>query len=467
MTMTQGEIMELTCSDTCADGFEVGAVLEVELELLLRELPGRREVWRGVLRNNGNRVLLKFFHEHSKRDRDAGREWDGARRLSSAGLPVPEPWFMADMAGGVRVVGSAFVGGGVPLGDALAGADDGRAREMLVDLVRLHGLQHEAGCYQRDDHLGNYLWSGDCLWILDAGTYVFRGGELAEGLRVENMAMLEAALPLELREVFRSVRKEHYGAPLRGIGAAVGVATIKRRDAYAKKTRRACTEFEHVRQSGRELLACRGMNAGLKESFLKDPDQFFTGDGWLKKGNTSSVVEVDYEGRRYVLKRYNAKSWWYRLVHFLSVPRALRSWTNGHVLALFGIPSPRPLGCLLVRKAGLPSCGYLLMEKSEGITLTRIVRGGRSDLVPGAVVELGKRWGELAVIKATHGDMKASNFILDKAGKLQLIDLDGMQLHSRDGTFAKRRAKDKSRFMRNWDKHPEERDVFAQGLSSG
>ena len=462
--MMQSETIKLFCSEACADAFEVGSVLEVKLESLLRELPGRREIWRGVLKSDGSRVLLKIFHKHNKRDRDANREWDGAQRLKAAGLPVPEPWFMGDMIGGARVMGSEFISGGDPLSDALAEADDELVREMLFNLVRLHGMQHEAGCYQSDDHLGNYLWTGGSLWILDAGTYIFGEGELARELRVDNMAMLEAALPLELREVFRSFRKKHYKAPLHGIEAAVSDAVIKRRDAYARKTRRACTEFEHMRKSGRELLACRTLDAGLREGFLNDPHQFFIGGGWLKKGNTSSVVELNYEGRQYVLKRYNAKSWWYRLAHVFSAPRALRSWTNGHVLRLFGVPSPRPLACLLVRKAGLLSCGYLLMEKLEGITLTRIVRGGRSDLVPSAVVEFGKRLEELKVIKATHGDMKASNFILDKGGRLQLIDLDGMQLHSRDEDFVRRRAKDENRFMRNWDKHPQERDIFAQKI---
>lgn len=464
MMMNEGEILELTCLDSCADSFEAGGAVGVKLELLLRKLPGRREVWCGLLEDGDRRVLVKIFHKHNKRDRDVEREWDGARKLEAAGLPVAEPWFLGDTASGERVMGSEYISGGQPLSGALDEADKGSAKEMLVDLVRLHESQHKAGCFQSDDHLGNYLWSGGRLWVLDAGSYVFEEGQLAEGLRVKNMAMLEAALPLKYREVFRKSRQQHYALPLPGIEDAVRDAVIKRRDAYARKTRRACTDFEHVREGGKEMLACRRMDGGLRDRFLAEPDQFFKEEGWLKKGNTSSVVELDHGGRHYVLKRYNAKSWWYRLTHVFSMPRALKSWTSGNVLALFGIPSPRPLACLLVRKAGLISSGYLLMEKSEGITLTRIVRGGRHDLLPDAVREFGDRLDELKVIRATHGDMKASNFILDKEGQLQLIDLDGMQLHSSKETFSKRRTKDKDRFMRNWEKHPEERDVFVSQI---
>jgi tRNA A-37 threonylcarbamoyl transferase component Bud32 len=49
----------------------------------------------------------------------------------------------------------------------------------------------------------------------------------------------------------------------------------------------------------------------------------------------------------------------------------------------------------------------------------------------------------------SHGDTKASNFIL-KDGELMVLDLDAMKRHKSVGTFSEKFVKDLKRFQKNW-----------------
>jgi hypothetical protein len=46
--------------------------------------------------------------------------------------------------------------------------------------------------------------------------------------------------------------------------------------------------------------------------------------------------------------------------------------------------------------------------------------------------------------------LKATNLLIKKKGKIQLIDLDAMQEHSSDDQFQRAFVKDKRRFVENW-----------------
>ena len=50
----------------------------------------------------------------------------------------------------------------------------------------------------------------------------------------------------------------------------------------------------------------------------------------------------------------------------------------------------------------------------------------------------------------SHGDLKASNFLISDSGKITLIDLDAMKQHRYKFTFEKAFFKDQVRFKANW-----------------
>jgi len=112
------------------------------------------------------------------------------------------------------------------------------------------------------------------------------------------------------------------------------------------------------------------------------------------------------------------------------------------------------------------SKGYLLMEKIPGVSLHKVDRADVADSrndIPGQFVMLRH---ELDAIKAVHGDMKASNFILDDSGGLQLIDLDSLVFHVPNQHYEREKAKDLARFLRNWQDCPELLELFRSELAA-
>jgi hypothetical protein len=50
-----------------------------------------------------------------------------------------------------------------------------------------------------------------------------------------------------------------------------------------------------------------------------------------------------------------------------------------------------------------------------------------------------------------HGDCKATNFLVNEAAQVSVIDLDGMQDFGQSSdAFVKAHQKDRQRFLRNW-----------------
>ena len=76
-------------------------------------------------------------------------------------------------------------------------------------------------------------------------------------------------------------------------------------------------------------------------------------------------------------------------------------------------------------------------------------------------------WQDLGALRLGHGDMKATNFIVDPAGKLWLIDLDGMRRYRTGPLLRAERRKDLARFMRNWQERPEVAAIFRARIGTG
>lgn len=456
--LTTGGCLSLDVQETVSADFL--GVFDVGLRECLRDLPGRRSVWRAGV--NGGDILLKVFNPHAKQERDVEAEWKNSLLLHEMDLPIPEPLFLAHAGDGWVVLGFAWIEQSVSLDELLCGAEGDERRQGLEQLVALHHSQHQQGCCQADNHLGNYLWSEGTIWMLDAGSYVFGSAGLDQSTRTSNMALLAANIPLRWLEEFRTAVDRRYKLGLGAMDGAVKAAIRTRQHMYYKKTRRSCSEFERIREGRWDALFCRDFDSGLRQKLLADPDDFFNGQSLIKDGNTCSVVEVSHGGRSYILKRYNPKSWWYRVSHMLMTPRALLSWSNGHVLRLFGIATPRPCACLLDRPGGLLRSAYLLMEKVDGESLLDAAPAlieRSSTRLPAQFADL---WHELDWLDAHHGDFKATNLMVDQGGELLLIDLDGLRFCRSVRGKKRGQEKDRKRFMRNWDDRHEVQQAFAK-----
>lgn len=435
-----------------------GERLEVETTACLRHLPGRRSVWQASCQER--QILLKIYECHTKQDRDADREWNHASRIFQMGLPIAPPLFRAIADDGLVTVAYEFISNGVTLSEHLADTDESGQRDGLRQLLKIHALQHEAGCYQADDHLGNYLWNEGALLMMDAETCVVKAGSLSLDHRVSNMALLTANISLSDRQIYDeefSVYLDHCSGEVDrsrfdiAYRKAVPRAIRTRLRDYRRKTRRSSSAFERVRLPGKRWHACRTMDQGLKSRLLDDADQFFSNHPLLMDGNNCTGVCLAMGGREYVLKRYNRNALLYRILHVWMPPPALRSWTGGHALRLFGIPTPCPVACLLVKSGPMIDRAYLLMEKVSGRSLSSL----DESQVKASSGKFAQRWCELERLKVSHGDLKASNLILTDDGTLAFIDLDDIEFHRWSWSHARKQRKEWARVMRNWKSQPD------------
>ncbi|MCP5538045.1 MAG: hypothetical protein H7A51_17660 [Akkermansiaceae bacterium] len=425
----------LVVTDAVAADFAQGDQLELVTTLCLRHLPGRRTVWRASCQ--GRDVLLKVFDRHPKQERDASREWFHSMGLHQAGLSTPAPLFRAKGGEGTLAVAFTFIPGGQTLSEVLADADEAMLATGFRQLLEMHGHQHRCGCYQSDDHLGNYLWSDGRIYMLDAGSCVLKQEVLGLGDRVKNMAMLTANISLAQRAVFDQVFPVYLdlcpdemdrAAFSQAMDSAVPQAIQKRLSSYLRKTRRSSSKLEQIDFTGKSWHALRAIDATLKSRLLDAPGQFFQGSVRKSErkddGEHYSEVDVNHGGKSYILRHYPCPSWPYRARHYLATPRVLDIWSAGHTLRMVGLAAALPVACLVWKKYGAYAGGYLLLEKVAGQALDSAGDGSR---------QLNILAGHLKALGVSCRGVLASDFIVDDSGRLTMVDTSSIRFHRSAG----------------------------------
>jgi len=197
--------------------------------------------------------------------------------------------------------------------------------------------------------------------------------------------------------------------------------------------------------------------------FLETLPSSWTCEGeMLKNGSRSTVKSTAIEGASYVVKIYKKMPFHRRLRYALTRSRAFQSWESGQAMAEAGIPIARPLAILEERQFGIPARAALLMPVAQGDDLLSLVE--RNLLSPSQLTEIAEKLTEIfkTMMKSslTHGDMKATNILIDDSSQPTLIDIDGAVIHRSRKSFDVLRAKDRARFMKNWQTHPAAREAF-------
>ncbi len=195
----------------------------------------------------------------------------------------------------------------------------------------------------------------------------------------------------------------------------------------------------------------------LRERLVQDPDDLLESGTLLKSGNRCTVAHLEFDGRAYVLKRYNLKDRLHTLAHALLPTRASRCWRFGRMLNAAGLASPRPLAFLEERFGPFRGRCYLLTEAIAAGWLHDYVRDPARtqeelSLCAGRFAHL---WHGLGELRLTHGDAKAYNFLVDAPGRIWTIDLDAMQQHHTTGGFERARRRDRQRFFRDFHDRPD------------
>ena len=452
---------------------QTGAAQQVRCDQVVRAIPGKRLVCRGSWQ--GQAVYTKVYMGP---DKYWQLECRGLQALDENGIAAPAVLHggTADH-GALHVIVLAAIEPAETLAQAWEQAGDDAARILLLKLAVITiARHHQAGLEQHDIHLNNFLLSDGQLYTLDGGG-IRISGNTALPLRQsrDNLARFFAQLYPRYDALVEAVLADY----VRQRGWPAGELSViellqrvhffrrRRQRHFLKKIFRDCSAFickqswRSYRVYDRELAS-----PGLLE-LLADPDASLqqAGAQYLKQGNTCTLWSVPVDGRTLVVKRYNIKGFGHRISRAVRRTRATSSWKNAHRLGMYGIPTARPVALLEERFGPLRGRAWYVSECVQGENIQTLCKQPVKDsidtqLASASIVALLQ---QLARCRISHGDMKASNFILSAHGAA-VIDLDAMREHVSDAVFHRLQQRDLNRFMRNWEDCPDVAAFFKAAL---
>lgn len=432
--------MTLCLADIAEAGREIAlpAVIDVNGESLtliqsLRLLPGKRLVARATWR--GETVLAKlFFRQTNWQDENAGFQ-----RLQASGLATPAQLVTQRLDdGGVALY--QFINCAEPLDQLWLTFDSHKKQQWLIQIKQVLAQLQHAQLVQRDLHLGNFLVQDEKLWVIDpasvsttTSTQVFQ----------QNTALFIAQLPLPDRELAI--------AGLQADGetiAAIDPMWLRRQQQYLKKILRDCTDVSAGQQGGVHYLCQRQYVDALKPLLIA-PQQLLANahQPLLKDGNSAKVFLIDTAIGRLVVKQYINKDWLRKLRRALQVSRAKRSWLFSHAFSFAGLNVPEPIAVIEKKTGPLTSQSWFISREQQGEDLLSTWQ--QHPPTNTHLQQIGELVQALSLSRISHGDMKATNFIVAD-DELFVIDYDGCRRHRNQHRLNKALTKDWQRFRANW-----------------
>lgn len=431
---------------------------ELNVSALLRWLPDRRLVVSGRYRDTV--VVVKCFSLQRRSRLEAQAELAALSRLAERGIPAPQCLQFEEHEQGSALVMTSLSG---RIADEYERqADAPRAAALCLQLVSFTGRMHRAGCWQSDAHLGNFMVDGGHSWLLDVASVSFRPAPLDTRRQLQNLALLLSQFRPRYLPPLPQVLAAHGG----GLSEPALIDALRKARQYRyrhflAKTQRNCTAFLALGTGAIRGFGVRSQGDALQALLAHGLDCLMSEGEMLKDGNSSTVVRVNWQGRDWVIKRYNLKSKTHAFKRKFVRSRARNSWLAANWLQLVGISTPAPIAMFEEKRWGMKGrawfiCEYLPSETVLDLGPERL----RSEGVLWELVELLRL---MQLLRFNHGDMKATN-LLWANGECSVMDLDAMRLMVNRGAWRRGFAKDRRRLLQNWDDDPALQQQLEQTL---
>jgi len=412
----------------------------VRVRRILRHLPGKRLVADAEM--TGKRVLLKlFFHR-----RHWQQEVDGYRRAAQAGMKTPPLLESFEQESG-GVCTYYFLEAASRLDERWRAES---AEAVLQPLLKALEAFYSARLLQSDLHLGNFLFEGDALYVLDPASMVtFTGAEA----RLDNLALLLAQFPLaDTARVAAAITAAFSEVSEEALRLRAREQQQKRRKDFLKKIYRDCSAVSAWQKAlpyGQHLrIRCARAYADASlRAWLENPATQSANTGFLKRGNSTTVSRCVLGGRSVVVKQYRYKDVWRWLRRCWRRSRASNSWYFSHLLQDAGITIPEPLALVERRWGPLVLESWFVSKYVEATSLLDAWHSREPEAWERAAVE--NLFACLRELSVSHGDMKATNLLVS-GREIYLIDFDGMREHRDRASATRALGKDRQRFLRNW-----------------
>ena len=427
---------------------------------LLRIVPKKRLVFKGKHLNKN--VIIKLFIHHSRAKKHWQRECQGADLLKNKQILSPNTIARGLSDEGIYFIIFAYIKG-QSLAEYWKVHSPANRKTIITKMLPILEQHHHQGLAHQDLHYGNFFLAEkkNDIYTLDGEEVKQNKAPLNLSDRLTNLALflaqtfdLSQSFCLECLETYLSLasleineqEKNHFWKKIK-------VIQQQRIDQYLKKILRDCTEVIFKQQQRGYSLCRREHHSPAIQQLLDQPEQFFQDENsiYLKQGNTCTVKSVLIEKQRYVVKRYNPKGLVYNLSHIGQTSRAKKSWINAHLLRFMSILTPEPIA--LLDQYGQMGKNYRYFISKQIDTPNSWTFFCDNPLIGHEIIadELLSLFNKLGEYHITHGDLKGSNFLIQK-NKTWLIDLDGLKQHKTPQSFNKIWLKDKQRFMQNWEK---------------
>jgi tRNA A-37 threonylcarbamoyl transferase component Bud32 len=452
-------------------------VSELFCRQIVRIIPGKRLV--GIGSWERHPVVAKFFLDRLKSRYHARREQQGVAALKKAGIATPPILWRGTLQSGlVSIIIYRRLEGAREFNRVWQQVKNGRKRTTLLEQVlAVIADMHSAGLRQKDLHLNNFLITGQTVYSIDtSGLDTRRQGQpLAEAQCLPNLGLFFAQLPPVFDDLIPRVINAYTANRkwsinprlLNRLMDSIRQQRKKRQKMILKKIFRESTAYICLKSAKCFMLYDRQVQDAALMDLLENLDRHIQDSPLLKDGNTCTVARIDLNGKSLVVKRYNIKNPWHGIQRALRATRAWRTWRNAHRLMLLGISTPRPIALLEKRRGPLRSTAYYVSEYVTGPDVYHLLHSERrqevdqtalADFFVGLIEQLAED-------RISHGDLKATNFIVGRKA-LYVVDLDAMREYRSRWRFVQALRRDCRRLMKNWSDLPDTAGVFAARLKA-
>lgn len=433
--------------------------VEIKIDSILRVVPGKRVV--ALSHWQGRAVIVKLFLHSSRWKRTMLRDIAGINHLKKAKIPTPNLLLQAttaDNKAGLLVI--EYLQQGTSLATLFEEANSEERETEILDLaINSIALCHQAGLWQKDIHLDNFMLFSGKVYTLDGGDIKTKDAPLDAETSLRNFAMFVAQFPVSLDRHWRELVKQYrqQNSHLKDEDYAdfprkIIKARRQRLAAFERKLMRSTTMNRCERNAGIFYIYDRSIHSSDLEKFIADPDSFIQIDHLLKDGNSSKVTIVQIDKKNYVLKSYNIKGFWHGLSRCFRPGRAHHAWRNASVLEMLGVATAHPYLYLeervlwFFRKRAYFLCELLPAKDFSTEWESQSESLGTTDEIIALFRDLFRVFFDYRI---SHGDMKASNFLV-KDKQLYVLDLDAMVRNKSKRKFMEKFTKDMKRFQKNW-----------------
>lgn len=332
-------------------------------------------------------------------------------------------------------------------------------------------ILHNSGLCHRDFYICHFLLNPNTnnLYLIDLHRVQIHK-KLPNKLRIKDLAALYFSVmdfSITQRDILRFI-SNYFNQPWRKAimehKKILHRVKLRAQKLYLKHTNpmRNFRENWLIKKNWRRYSICNlADNNQEMESLLANPDSYIVKGELLIGEDVNSVAKISLAGHALVVKRYNNRNLWFAFKRAFAKSRAKRCWHNAHKLLALNILTPKPIAIIEERFGPIHFRSYYITEFVDGINAqTFFLSNYNYETKLIAAKNLIKLLNSLCKAHIRHGDTKANNFLI-KDEKVYLTDLDGMAQYSKlrynlSNTF----AKDRERFLRCWQKHPDILQMF-------